>query len=59
MHADLEQGLGQIISFISDILLWYNGSDKIMMQQKKAQLIEPSKNNPITSRQKLKKFRGD
>lgn len=38
MHADLENGLGQTIRFISPTLLQENGSDKIMMQQNKAQL---------------------
>jgi len=38
MHADLEYGLGQTISFISPTLLQENGSDKIMMQQNKTQL---------------------
>ncbi len=38
MHADLEYRLGQTISFISPTLLQENGSDKIILQQNKAQL---------------------
>ena len=38
MHADLEHGPGQTMSFISPALLQEKGSDKIMLHQNKAQL---------------------